>query len=262
MMDDSKYEDTHAENRGRFLEKTIANIFGSVFGTHNVYENVVISLNGKDQDGEIDVLVVYGEFAIVVQAKSKRATLSARAGDTDALKKDFKAAIQDPYEQALRCIELVKEGAKCIIQNGSELALHTLPRFFPMVVLSDSFPASTMLSRAMLERSAQMAPVIWDAGVFDCVARMLPTPVEMLLYLKCRSNVFENIVSDSEYNYLGYHIESKLALPLDVEIMELNRERATVVDNFMIAADHGIKADLPVSIFERVKIPVISKLLT
>ena len=62
----------------------------------------------------------------------------------------------------------------------------------------------------MLERGDEIAPVIWDIGVLDCIARLLPTPIEMLFYLKCRSNAFDNIMSDSEYNYLGYHIRSKL----------------------------------------------------
>ena len=138
----------------------------------------------------------------------------------------------------------------------------TFPRFFPMVVLSDPFPASTMLSRTMLERGDKIAPVIWDIGVLDCVARLLPTPIEMLFYLKCRSDAFDNVLSDSEFNYLGYHIQSKLALPQDCDFLRLEQDFATVVDDFMIAADLGIEADRPVGILERLEIPVISALLT
>ena len=245
LIADNGYADTHAEHRGEYLEKTSAAILRSVFGEQHVHENVHIMRKTGERGGEIDVLVAYGEFAIVVQAKSKRVTLNARAGDTCALKTDFKGAIQDPYRQALDCIELIKAGARCIAKNGKEVELPTLPRFFPMVVLSDPFPASTMLSRAMLERSDEIAPVIWDIGVLDCVARLLPTPIEMLFYLKCRSDVFDCIVSDSEYNYLGYHIRAKLALPPDSDIMMVESDFATVVDDFMISADAGIEAESP-----------------
>ena len=262
MIADNDYTDVHSEHRGVFLEKTAADILRSVFGAQYVYENVEILRNTGERAGEIDVLVTYGEFAIVVQAKSKRVTLKARAGETNALKADFKGAIQDPYRQALECIELMKAGARCIAKDGDELELHMLPRFFPMVVLSDSFPASTMLSRVMLERRDEAAPVIWDIGVLDCITRLLPTPIEMLVYLKCRSDVFDNIVSDSEYNYLGYHIRSKLALPSDTNFLMLERDWATPVDDFMIASDVGIEANRPVSILERINIPVISELLT
>ena len=262
MMGDKKYVDTHSEHRGAFLEKTAAHILCSVFGPQNVYENVVIERNARNRGGEIDVLVIYGEFVIVVQAKSKRITLKSRAGETDALKTDFKGAIQAPYRQALECIELIKAGARCIDKDGKELEFHDFPRFFPMVVLSDPFPASTMLSRTMLERGDKIAPVIWDIGVLDCIARLLPTPIEMLFHLKCRSDAFDNILSDSEYNYLGYHIQSKLALPSESDMLMLERDFATVVDDFMIAADLGIQADRPVGILERFEIPVISELLS
>jgi hypothetical protein len=46
---------------------------------------VTIRDGSKDIAGEIDVLVVYGEFVLVVQAKSKRITLKARSGDTGVL---------------------------------------------------------------------------------------------------------------------------------------------------------------------------------
>ena len=208
------------------------------------------------------MLVAYGEFVVVVQAKSKRVTLKARAGDTDALKADFEGAIQAPYRQALDCIELIRAGACCIDKDGNELEFDAGSRFFPVVVLSDHFPSSTILSRRLLEEDEQVAPVIWDLGALDCIARLLPTPIEMLVYLKCRSDVFESIVSDSEFNYLGYHIGSKLALPSDSDMLLLERDWATVVDDFMVSADLGISAERPVAILERHEIPVVSELLS
>jgi Nuclease-related domain len=260
MMGDKSYCDIAAEHRGAFLEKTAAHIFRSVFGAKNVYENVTIRDGSKDIAGEIDVLVVYGEFMLVVQAKSKRVTLKARAGDTAALEADFEGAIQSPYRQALECAKLIRNGAECT-RNDKVLAFPSLPRLFPVVVLSDPFPASTLLSGTMLERGDNIAPVIWDLGVLDCVARLLPTPIEMIFYLKCRSDVFDKVRSDSEYNFLGYHIRTKLALPDDVDWMMLDRDFATVVDDYMIAADLGIDAQRPLGILERLQIPIVSDLL-
>jgi hypothetical protein len=174
MMGDKSYCDTAAEHRGAFLEKTAAHIFRSVFGATNVYENVTIRDGSKDIAGEVDVLVVYGEFVLVVQAKSKRVTLKARAGDTEAPKADFDGAIQSPYRQALDCAELIRKGMECLSRDGKVLTRPSLPRLFPVVVLSDPFPASTFLSGTMLERGDNIAPVIWDLGVLDCVARLLP----------------------------------------------------------------------------------------
>jgi hypothetical protein len=261
MMGDKSYRDTAAEHRGAFVEKTAAHIFRSVFGAPNVYENVSIRDGSKDIAGEIDVLVLYGEFVLVVQAKSKRVTLKARAGDTEALKEDFEGAIQSPYRQALECGQLIRKGSECVSRDGKVVTSPSLPRLFPVVVLSDPFPASTFLAGTMLERGNNIAPVIWDLGVLDCVARVLPTPIEMLYYLKCRSEAFDKILSDSEYNFLGYHIKAKLALPDDYDWMMLDRDFAAVVDDYMIAADVGIDAPRPLGILERLQIPIISDLL-
>ena len=261
MMGDSEYADTHAKHRGGFLEKITVDILRSVFGAQHVHENVMITQNGRDYVGEIDVLVEYGEFVIVAQAKSKRITLEARAGNAKALEADFEGAIQKPYAQALDCINFIKGGASCIDKNGNELEIPDLPRFYPLVVLSDHFPASTFFSRAMLERDNNIAPVIWDIGVLDCTTRTLPTPIELLFYLKCRSDTFDNVISDSEFNYLGYHIQYKLAFDSEIDIIELDRAYATVVDDFMIAKDVGIDPDRPIGILERHEIPVISALI-
>lgn len=261
MMADKSYCNEAAEHRGAFLENTTAHILRSVFGAQYVYENVTIRDNSKNIAGEIDVLVIYGEFALVVQAKSKRVTLKARAGNAEALKVDFEGAIQSPYRQALKCIESIRQGAECITKDGKTLSLPHLPRFFPFVILSDPFPASTFLSGLMIERGDNIAPVIWDLGILDCAARLLPTPIEMTFYLKCRSEVFDKVLSDSEYNFLGYHLKAKLALPDDVDMMLLDRDFATVVDDYMISADVGLKTERPLGILERLQIPVVSDLL-
>src|SRR5207237_677666 len=67
MMGDKAYADTEAEHRGAFVEQTAAHIFRHVFGAENVYENVTIRQNAKMIAGEVDVLVVYGEFVLIVQ---------------------------------------------------------------------------------------------------------------------------------------------------------------------------------------------------
>lgn len=223
MITDKTYVDKAAKHRGAFLEKAAADLFRSVFGAANVYENVTIQPSKKKTAGEADALIVFGEFVIVVQAKSKRVTLLARAGDEEALTKDFEGAIQAPYRQAYEFAELIQAGAECKTKEGKTLTFPPTVRTFPAVILSDAFPAATFLSNIMLKRSDRIAPVIWDLGVLDCVARMLPTPIELLYYLKCRSDVFDKVHSDSEYNFLGYHLKYKLAMDPEYDFMNLEK---------------------------------------
>lgn len=262
MMADTSYRDTVADHRGRFLEETSAHILTKVFGRENVFVNATIPQGKKKTAGEIDVLVIYGEFVIVLQAKSKRVTLRARAGDEEALRADFQGAIQAPFDQALSCCALIENGAEVLDVNGKPIKLPSTPRLFPLVVLSDPFPAATSLSHTLLKRAEDApAPVIWDIGVLDCAARLFPTPIEMLFYLKARGDAFQHVISDSEYNFIGYHLRAKLVLPPEYDMMMIERDFATIVDDFMIAADLGIDAPRPEGILESLDMPVMTELL-
>lgn len=98
-------------------------------------------------------------------------------------------------------------------------------------------------------------------GFFDCASRMLPSPIEMLFYLKARGDVFDRIISDSEHNFLGYHIRAKLALPPEADFMVIDRDFATVVDDYMISADLGVEPKRPKGVLEAIEIPLIGELL-
>lgn len=261
MIRDKEYVDQFAKNRGNFLEKTTAHILRSIFGKENVYENVEIDTGAKDISGEIDVLVVYGEYILIVQAKSKRITMKARAGDPRSIKKDFADAIQAPYQQALSCAEFIINGATCRTNDGDTIALPALPRLFPMVILSDHFPASSALADNLLRLNDNIAPVIWDIGMLDCIVKLLFSPIELIYYLKSRSNTFEHIISDNEYNFLGYHLKVKLSVQDGFDSVMLNRDFSGVVDDFMTSIDVGLQPKRPIGILERIQIPVIQTLL-
>src|SRR5690606_23939725 len=78
MAQDRAYLPTLTKHRGDFTESFVAERLGLVFGRERVYANVDIWETKATKAGEIDVLVVWGDRAIVVQAKSKRLTLEAR----------------------------------------------------------------------------------------------------------------------------------------------------------------------------------------
>lgn len=260
MNIDAEYRKIASDHRGAFLERTASSILRSVFGDDNVFENVKLS-KGKKVVGEIDVLVVYGEYVLIGQAKSKRVTQKARAGDVDALAVDFKGAIQDPFEQALACAAHMRSGARCLVVKGREVETPNLARVFPTVFLSDPFPALTFLSRALLKRPGAEAPVIWDLAVLDCVARIFPGPVDLLYYLKSRAASFDNMISDSEYNFVGFHLRNKLVLPEEADVIMIDREFATPVDDFMIAADLGVLRSPPKGILQQFEVPFVTALL-
>ena len=107
MYDDESYISEALHHRGDFAESFAAERLSRVFGPDRVFQNVEIRRGKAETLGEIDVLVVFGDRVIVLQAKSKRLTLDARKGNDRALRGDFKRAIQDAVDQSLSCADLL-----------------------------------------------------------------------------------------------------------------------------------------------------------
>jgi hypothetical protein len=117
MGADKAYVSTAMQNRGVFVEQFAVERLRQVFGAENVLANIDIYESKGTKLAEIDVLVLFGNRALVLQAKSKRLTLEARKGNDLQIKDDFKKSIQDSSDQAYRCAKLIEEG-KCSFKDG------------------------------------------------------------------------------------------------------------------------------------------------
>ena len=53
-------------------------------------------------------MVIWGKYALVFQAKSKKLTIEARKGNSQKLEDDFKRAVHKAYDQALDCCDFYK----------------------------------------------------------------------------------------------------------------------------------------------------------
>ena len=128
MAADKSYRDTAFAHRGAFTKSFVARRLSEVFGEDRVYRNINI-FNGSKRIGEVDVLVLFADRAIVVQCKSKKLTLEARKGNDRQIRDDFKKSVQDAYDQAYLCSkslsdpELVfmgEDGAKSTFQSSAK----------------------------------------------------------------------------------------------------------------------------------------------
>ncbi len=123
MILDKKYKDTAAASRGRFTESFTARRLAAVFGEGAVTENVRILDKGGRVQGEIDVLVLFGTRAVIVQTKSKKLTIAARKGNDAAMKSDFTGAVQDAYDQAKSCADLIETDVSIVDASGNAVLL-------------------------------------------------------------------------------------------------------------------------------------------
>jgi len=98
------------KHRGLFTEEFAVERLTRVFGAATVFPNVDILGSKGNTLGEIDALVLFGDRALVLQAKSKRLTLEARRGNDLQIKDDFRKSIQNSSGQAYLCAQLLEEG--------------------------------------------------------------------------------------------------------------------------------------------------------
>ena len=213
MVRDKDYSSTALANRGHFTETFIADRLDAVFGASRVLRNVEIYKN-KNRYAEVDVLVVYGDRAIVVQAKSKRLTLEARKGNDRQLKDDFKKAVQESYDQALLCSQaLIGDGYRFVLPSGAEIAIGRKPKFiFPICVVSDHYPALAFQARQFLQTMATesiQSPLVTDVCTVDVFVEMLNSPLQLLNYLALRARFGSKLSGSNEL--------TNARLPLDAQ---------------------------------------------
>lgn len=114
MAQDKAYLPTLDKNRGDFTEKFAAERLALVFGAGQVHLNVDLFETKAAKVSDIDVLVVWGNRVVIVQAKSERLTLESRKGNDQSIRDDFKKAVQMAYDQGVAC-------AKCLLDKRHKI---------------------------------------------------------------------------------------------------------------------------------------------
>lgn len=266
MIRDKNYAPTAAQHRGEFVENFLADRLAKVFGDQHVHRNVDI-YRGKDRVAEVDVLVLYGNAAIVVQAKSKRLTIEARKGNDLQLQVDFKNAIQDAHDQATSCAQaLIGDGYRFVLASSGEVAIHRKPTsIFPMCVVADHYPALAFQARQFLKasKSDTVHPsIVTDVFFVDVLTEILESPLQLLNYMALRSRFDEKLSVSQEFAALGFHLKHNLWLEDQYDWINLGDDFTSSLDIAMTARRTGVAgAKTPAGILTRFRGSPIGNLL-
>lgn len=261
MNSDNSYKDEASEHRGQFTEAFSKSRLESVFGPGRVHENVTIREKlKKDVAGEIDVLVLFGDRAIVVQAKAKKLTLKARKGDELALTQDFQLSVQDSYDQALDCARfLLADSYEFFDATGKTLSISgNIKEIYIACIVSDHYPGLNSQARAFLkyEDSEQIAPpLVTDVFFLDVLCEFLHSPLLLISYLNRRLRYMEQVISFNEFAVLGYHLRRNLWIE-DNQIFHLHDDIATDIDIAILSRRAGLPgATIPPGLLTKVATP-------
>lgn len=245
MAQDRTYRDIAMANRGRFCEAFSTECLERVFRKDGVYRNVDIYESKGKRVGEIDVLVLLGNRAIVLQAKSKRLTLEARRGNDRQIKEDFKGAVQDSYDQALGCARLIGSG-KCrfVAADGREITVPETPReVFILCIVSDSYPALNFQAQQFLKFEKTeiiKPPIITDVFNLDAMTEMLESPLYFFSYLNRRAEYSDRLFARDEMTILSYHLKRNLWLDDEFSHVMMDDDLAADLDVAMAVRRDGV----------------------
>ena len=245
MNGDRHYVADAMRHRGRFTEEFARDRLEHVFGKDNVYSNVDIFESKDKKIGEIDVLVIFGNRAIVLQAKSKRLTLEARRGNDGQIKDDFKKSIQDSYDQGLRCAKLLSDAKYTLaVGDSKKIAAPThFKEIYILCVVSDHYPALSLQARQFLNfetTNAIQPPFVMDVFTLDAMTEMLASPLFLLSYVNRRTNYFDRVSASHELTILSYHLKTNLWLDDKHDMVMLHDDISTDLDVAMLVRRDGV----------------------
>lgn len=258
MWDDKAYRPTAAKHRGAFAEQFATRRLAKVFGPEHVHTNVNLH-RGKDIVGEADVLVIYGDRLIILQAKSKKLTIAARKGNDNQLKADFAAAIQDSYDQGWLCAnELLAGGCRLLDDNKNEVELPpNIKEVFLFSLVSEHYPALAFQANQSLKYQTTgviRPPFVMDVFLLDTLTEMLATPLRLLGYVKLRVAVSDKLMSGHELTVLGYYLKQNLWLDEKHDLVMLEDSIARDLDTaMMVRRDNQPGDDTPVGILTKMR---------
>ncbi|MCX7060599.1 MAG: SEC-C metal-binding domain-containing protein [Gammaproteobacteria bacterium] len=245
MGADKVYVSTAMQNRGVFVEQFAVERLRQVFGAENVLANIDIYQSKDTKLAEVDVLVLFGNRALVLQAKSKRLTLEARRGNDLQIKEDFKKSIQDSNDQAYRCAKLIEEGKysfKDSAGNAVQLPAR-LKRIYVICLVSDHYPALSFQARQFLKFAASdtiSPPFVMDVFALDAMTEMLDSPLHFLSYVDRRAGYTDKLMASHELTILSYHLKQNLWVDDAHTMVVLDDDISADLDLAMLVRREGV----------------------
>lgn len=244
MAPDKRYAPTASKNRGRFVETFAAERLSSVFGARKVFEGVSLIESKGVRRGEIDVLVLFGDKAVVLQAKSKRLTQEARRGNDGQIRSDFKLAIQDSCDQGYECaVALLQRSCQLIDRTGEAVAYPTLSRIYVLCLIADHYPALSFQARQFLQFTASTfvpPPFVLDVFTLDVMTEMLQSPLRLLSYIDRRTTYYDRFNASHELTILAYHLKKNLWVENDETVIVLADDISADLDIAMLVRREGL----------------------
>lgn len=232
MLTDKEYISIALKNRGNVAEEITKNIIEPVFGSKNIYQNIIINKTKNDQITDIDILAISNNIAIIFQIKSKKLTALSKKGNVESIKSDFKKAIQDAYDQAISsrdCLQNFQEYKFPFQDEDFKNRLSDIQNYLIVTIVLDDYPAITHQVHILLENNSEELPVAINIFDLALIAKYIPKPENFIDYISKRIKYSKYFKSDNEMGFLGFHLSRGLK-KYDGDLIYLDESWAKSID--------------------------------
>ena len=213
-------KEKYTQFKNQMVEKKVAEIFRKLFGNEaQVFDSYYVDYKKSEQD----LLIVFKGFYFIIEIKDTlfRAPMRDPLKAFDKIQSDFKKAIQNGYDQALRIERKFQEGEPFeIFDSASHKSLYkVIPSrakdYFSIVVTQFKYGGiQTNLKNLLAKDDDALYPwsvCIDDLEVFVYALKKLKRGMartQFIKYLKHREAFHEHLICGDELELCGYFMNS------------------------------------------------------
>jgi hypothetical protein len=184
LTNDNEYKSKANENRGKCAESIVFNLLKNKFGAC-VLKNVLVKPNKTKTITDLDVCILNEGTLIIFQIKSKKLTQLAKQGDVKQIKIDFKNAVTDAYEQALKAIKPILDNTCNLYDQENKVIADTtaITEIFTVCILLDDYPPLTSHTIIFNEKK-EITPIAISIFDLEVCLEYLPKLESFIDYIK------------------------------------------------------------------------------
>jgi hypothetical protein len=223
--EDTQLFDRYQKRRGRALEQRIREALGRLFPKSCIYHAVSYPDpdRGDNATAELDLLVVWEPFVVLVEAKAGQFRLEGRLGDVGRLRTDLQATVGDAAGQIGRVLRYLGSVERPLFREAAtgrsrSLRMSGIRRTYALAVTQQELVGhlgariSEIQSLGVLRDA--LLPVAMSAANLETITRFSSGPEIFLHYLDRRAAIQQapyTLIGD-ELNLFGTYLDHRLQL--------------------------------------------------
>jgi len=214
----------YQKHKSEWLEKKIVEYLSKIFPSKNVYRNLTYPNPDRDDGSitEIDCVIEWGPFLVLVEAKSKQFRMESQFGDAGRLRTDIKANIEDAFEQARRAVRYIEKThmAKFVeSKNGRKLIVNksNIQRIY-LLTVSQHYLAGLATDLAALKNlklfKGDEYPMSICLADLEIISEFCDGPDVFLHYIERRLATQKKKVflCTDEIDFFGAYLDTRLRI--------------------------------------------------